>query len=93
MHLCVLLKEQETNVRGVASAANLEKTIRSLREKIQYTLPKVGEIGLSSSYRDFSTAIQVVCDEVEMRDVVDCSACQDLTERFGELLRQVKKLS
>ena len=91
--LCALLKEQESKISRDSSAKGLEKTIKSLREKIQYSLPAVGKIGSSSTYHGFSEAIRTVCADLVKHNDMEASDVEGYQERFCELIRQVDGIS
>ena len=91
--LCALLKEQESKISSDSSAKSLEKIIKSLREKIQYSLPAVGTIGSSSTYHDFSKAIRNVCADLLKQNDMNSSELKGYQERFSELIRQVDGIS
>lgn len=94
--LCAAIKEQEERIHGfprLASSALIEKSLKTLREKIQYGLPTAGTIGASSAYREFGAEVQTVCDELALQDDTDSSECAALQKRINALVRQAGKIS
>jgi hypothetical protein len=94
--LCATIKEQEERIHGfpkLACSIQMERSLKSLREKIQYGLPTGGNVGISSAYREFSQELQAVCDELAVLDDTDSPECAALQKRIDALIRQAGKIS
>lgn len=71
--LGALLRAEESRlVQGGKQndAESLASVLKTLRERIQYTLPHVGEIGTRSDYKVFAAAVEKVCQKVAVNSRV-----------------------
>ncbi len=94
--LCASIREQEERIHGfpkLPSSTQMERSLKSLREKIHYSLPAVGQLGASSAYREFSQEVQAACDELAFQDDTDSPECAALQKRIDVLIRLVDKIS
>ncbi len=94
--LCVAIKEQGDRIHGfpkLPSSTQMERSLKSLREKIQYGLPTVGSVGTSSAYREFSQEVQAICDELALQNDTDSVECTALQKRIDTLIRQAGRIS
>lgn len=65
--LSALLKAEESRLTQGDTRDDFEplaSVLKSLRERIQYSLPHVGEIGTRSDYKLFSAAVEKACQKV-----------------------------
>jgi hypothetical protein len=94
--LCVAIREREAHIRDfpkLPSSIQIEGALKTLREKIQYSIPTVGSTGTLPIYREFSTEVQATCDELALCDDTDSAECTALKKRIDALIRQAENVS
>ena len=86
--LAALIRHEEARL-SAAEAAFLVSQMRTLREKITYSLHWVGAIGRNEDYRRFATDVSDVCTTAAALKADSQSDVDTLRGRFEELIRRV----
>ena len=74
---------------------DLRVAVRSLREKIEYSIPHVGRVGTNAVYVDFAGGVQALCEEVSALNLqaVDRDHLQPTLRRAESLRGQIEMLA
>lgn len=96
--LGTLLKTEESRLQGDKQngVESLAVVLKTLRERIQYTLPHVGEVGTRGDYKAFATAVEKVCQKVAANSRVTAPAenqTNALTREVSDLTLKVELIA
>lgn len=90
--LSSLIKAEENRLAQSEPRKDLESLpslLKTLRERIQYSLPHVGEIGVMSEYRVFAESVEKICHDTS--EIVQHPA--DAGNRLSLLKQEVSNLA
>jgi len=73
----------------------LQISLKTLREKIQYSIPYAGRIGANNGYIDFSNAVNKLCEDCSNLDtqLLDGAEVQSLIQRASALSSEVQNIA
>lgn len=72
----------------------LQISLKTLREKIQYSIPHAGRIGANNGYIDFSNAVNKLCEDCSNLDtqLLDGGEVQSIIQRASALSGEVQTI-
>ena len=94
--LCVLLEEQEIRVHQFPIYdvwRQIERSLKTLRETVRFSLPAVGNIGVRPEYHDFAERVKSVCEQLADHNDPEDVELPQIQNSLTGLISKAKALS